>query len=122
MSEPRARPGELPVLSHYHELFAWSFARTEGFPKALRASLTLRFQLLLLEGLEQLLDLRYTRERDPLFRQVNLTFEKLRYLSRALEERRALSPTQYEHFHRQLDRVGRQLGGWQKALKKPATT
>jgi hypothetical protein len=81
----------------------------------LRGSLTLRFQLLLLDGLEELLELRYTRERGPLFRRVNLTFEKLRYLSRALKDRRALSLAQYEQFHRQLDRVGRQLGGWQKA-------
>ncbi|MEZ6189383.1 MAG: four helix bundle protein [Planctomycetota bacterium] len=91
-----------------------------GFPKLLRPSLTQRFLALLLEGLEGLLELRYTREREPLFRATNLTFEKLRFLARALKDRRALSLTQYEHFQRELNAVGAQLGGWRKACARRA--
>lgn len=120
----REAPAELPVFTRYYELFLWSFERSEGFPKVLRPSLTQRWQALLVDGLELLLELRYTRERAALFRRTNLTFEKLRVLTRALEARRALSPSQYEHFQRRLDEVGRQLGGWQRAhaQRTPAET
>ncbi len=112
---PRTTPAELPVFTRYYDLFLWSFERAEGFPKVLRPTLTQRWQALLLEALELLLELRYTREREALFRRTNLTLEKLRVLARALEARRALSPTQVEHFQRRLDEVGRQLGGWRRA-------
>jgi len=121
MSARRTTPAELPVFTRYYELFLWSFERTEGFPKVLRPSLTQRWQVLLLEALELLLELRYTRERQALFRRTNLTLEKLRVLARALHARRALSPTQYEHFQRRLDEVGRQLGGWQRELARRAS-
>ena len=114
----RALPSELPVLSQYYGLLVWCFERAEGFPKVLRPSLTQRFLTLLLEGLETLLELRYSRERGPLFRTTNLTLEKLRFLSRALKDRRAFSLTQYEHFNRELNAVGQQLGGWKKACAR----
>ena len=106
---------ELPVFTRYYDLLVWSFHRSEGFPKLLRPSLTQRFSELLLAALEQLLELRYTRERGPLFGRINLTLEKLRILSRALKDRRALSIAQYEFFNRELDTVGRMVGGWMKA-------
>ena len=113
-------PSELPVFIRYYDLFVWSLQRSEGFPKILRASLTQRFGELLLLALEQLLELRYTRERESLFGRVNLTLEKLRILSRALKDRRALSLGQYEFFNRELNAVGRQLGGWRKANARKA--
>ena len=82
-------PSELPVFTRYYDLFVWSFQRSEGFPKVLRLTLAQRFGELLLTALELLLELRYTRERQPLFARVNLTLEKLRVLSRALKDRRA---------------------------------
>ena len=92
----RTLPTELPVFTRYYDLFVWSFQRSEGFPKVLRPTLTQRFSELLLGALEELLELRYTRERAPLFGHLNLTLEKLRVLSRALKDRRALSLGQYE--------------------------
>ncbi len=122
-TERRARSsvghaGELPVFSDFYGLFVWSFARAEGFPKILRPTLTQRFLSLLIAVLESLLELRYRKEREALFRRVNLDLEKLRVLSRALHDRRALSTTQYAYFHRVLDGVGRQLGGWMKACRE----
>ena len=81
----------------------------------LRLTLTQRFGELLLTALELLLELRYTRERKALFARLNLTLEKLRVLSRVLKDRRAFSIAQYEFFNRELNSVGRMLGGWMKA-------
>lgn len=119
---PRTTPAELPVFTRYYDLFLWSFERSEGFPRVLRPTLTQRWQALLLETLELLLELRYTREREGLFRRTNLALEKLRVLARALEARRALSPTQVEYFQRRLDEVGRQLGGWRRAQQGRAAS
>ena len=55
-------PTELPVFARYYDLFVWSFQRAESFPKVLRPTLTQRFSELLLSALEELLELRYTRE------------------------------------------------------------
>jgi hypothetical protein len=118
-------PTELPVFTRYYDLFVWSFQRSEGFPRVLRPTLTQRFGELLLAALELLLELRYTRERTALFARLNITLEKLRVVSRALKDRRALSIPQYEFFNRELNAVGRMLGGWMKAnarkrLERPA--
>ena len=113
-------PSELPVFTRYYDLFVWSFQRAEGFPKVLRPTLTQRYSELLLVALEELLELRYTRERTALFARLNLTLEKLRVLSRALKDRRALSLTQYEFFNRELNEVGRMVGGWMKANARKA--
>ena len=83
-----ARPDELPVFSAYYDLMVWAYARAEGFPKVLRPTLTQRFLVILLDALEGLLELRYTRDRGRLFRTVNLDLEKLRVISRALKDRR----------------------------------
>jgi len=109
-----ARPDELPVFTQFYALLVWSFERAEAFPKVLRPTLTQRFLELLLQALELLLELRYSRKRQPLFARANMTLEKLRVLSRVLEARRAFSTRQYEHFNRELDSVGRQVGGWMK--------
>ena len=115
------RPDELPILIEFEALLHWSFDRCASFPKILRPTLSHRFQTHLLDALEQLLELRYTRQRSPLFRRVNLTFETLRFLSRALHQRRAFSTAQYEHFNRQLNAIGQQLGGWQRSLRQAAS-
>ena len=105
----KCQRSELPVFTRFYDLLVWSFHRSEGFPKLLRPTLSLRFSELLLLALEQLLELRYTRDRQPLFGRLNLTLEKLRILSRALKDRRAFSITQYEYFNKELNVVGRML-------------
>ena len=110
----KALPTELPVFTAFYDLMLWAFTRADGFPKILRSTLTARFLSLHLDVLEGLLELRYTRERPPVFRRVNLGIEKLRVLSRLLKDRRAFSIEQYEHYNREVDKVGRQLGGWMK--------
>lgn len=114
MTTTKTLPTELPVFTAFYEVMLWAFARADGFPKVLRPTLTARFLALHVEVLEGLLELRYTRERPPIFRQINLGIEKLRVLSRLLKDRRAFSVEQYEHFNREVDKVGRQLGGWMK--------
>lgn len=81
------RPDELPVFTRFYDLLVWSLTRADDFPKVLRPTLTGRFLVLLLDVLERLLDLRYRRDREPLFRELNLSLEKLRVLSRLAQPR-----------------------------------
>ncbi len=108
------RPTELPIFTAYYELTLWAFTRADSFPKVLRPTLTTRFLGLHVQVMEGLLELRYTRERPQLFRRVNLGLETMRILSRLLKDRRAFSLEQYAYYNRELDAIGRQLGGWMK--------
>ena len=119
----------LRTVDYYNDVTkaAGGRANTEKFARLFMVpgmdhlpTLTQRFSELLLGALEELLELRYTRERAPLFAHLNLTLEKLRVLSRALKDRRALSITQYEFFNKELNEVGRMVGGWMKANTRKA--
>lgn len=109
---PEARPAELPVFARWLELVDWLLAATGRFPKHARFPFAQRIENLALDVVEDLVEARYTRQRQPILRRANLRLEKLRVLVRLAHGRRYLATSGYEHAARGLDEVGRMLGGW----------
>lgn len=67
------------------------------------------------DTLEHLIVATYDRERAQPLQAGNLGIEKLRHFFRIAFHLKCLDERRYEHAARQLDDVGRLIGGWKKA-------
>ena len=74
-----------------------------------------RIQATALDVLEGLIEGTYTKSRERLLGRVNLAIEKLRFLVRLSVDLRCMDKRRYEFAARNLDEIGRQVGGWTKA-------
>ncbi len=105
---------ELPVFAAWVRFLDWLLDATEKFPKRVRFTISGRVDALALDVLEDLVEARYTRPKAAVLRRANVRLEKLRVLLRLSHGRRYLPQGAYEHAARELDAVGRMLGGWLK--------
>jgi len=104
-----------PSLEKMYLFTVWLVPTIEKFPRSHKFLLGDRIQRASLDVLDQLIEATYTRERHTLLDQANLGLEKLRFLFRLAMDLRILDLRRFEHAVRQLDEVGRLIGGWRKA-------
>lgn len=110
----RTRPNVAAVESCY-QFLRWLIPVLDGMPRRQKYQLGDRVQTQALDVQEALVEAAYTRERAALLRQANMGLEKLRIWCRLAKDLQLLSFAQYEHAARQIDELGRQVGGWLKA-------
>jgi hypothetical protein len=104
---------ELAVITRTYDLVAWSCPHLSKFPRSYRFILGERIERRLYDLLELLIQARYTRKRQELLRQANLNLEVLRYQLRLAHALRCLRTNSYGHATRELNAIGRMVGGWQ---------
>lgn len=105
---------DLPIFTRWLEFLAWLLPATEKFPKRVRFTFADRINHLALDIVEDLVEARYSRDKQPLLKRVNLRLEKLRILLRLCHQLQYLPHQGYEHAMRELNPMGRMLGGWIK--------
>jgi hypothetical protein len=105
---------ELPIFTRWMEFLEWLLPTTEKFPKRVRFTFADRINNLALDIVEDLVEARYSRNKPPLLKRINLRLEKLRILLRLCHRLKYLPHQGYEHAMRALNEVGRMLGGWMK--------
>jgi hypothetical protein len=110
---------ELPVIRKTYDLVLWSCRHIGGFPRPHRFVLGERMERRLYDLLETLLQARYTRDRQPLLRQANLTLEVLRFQMRLAHDLQCLRTNSYGFATRALGEIGAMVGGWLKAVSPP---
>jgi hypothetical protein len=98
----------------------WLVPTVEKFPRSRKFLLGDRIQTTALDVIERLIEATYTKARGTSLQSANLGIEKLRLLFRLATEMRYLDPQRYEHAARNLDEVGRLIGGWIKAHAQTA--
>ncbi len=104
-----------PALEAMYRFMLWVVPTVEKFPRSQRFLLGDRIQGTALDVMERLIEATYTRQRSALLREANLGIEKLRILFRLATDLRHLDKKRYEHSARELDEIGRLIGGWRKA-------
>lgn len=109
---PHRDESELPVFVAWVGFLDWLLDATDKLPKKVRFTLASRIDTLALDVLEDLVEARYTRAKAEILRRANLRLEKLRVLLRLCHGRKLLAHGAYEHAARELDAVGRMVGGW----------
>ena len=108
------RPDELPIFTRWMEFLEWLLPATEKFPKRVRFTFADRINNLALDIVEDLVEARYSRDKGQILKRINLRLEKLRILLRLCHRLKYLPHQGYEHAMRNLNEVGRMLGGWMK--------
>ena len=116
MTEPTH--DDLPIFVKWMEFLQWLLPTTDKFPHKIRFTFTSRITNLALDVVEDLVEARYARAKQPILARMNLRMETLRILLRLCHELRYLPHAQYEHAIRAINEAGRMLGGWQKQQEK----
>jgi 23S rRNA-intervening sequence protein len=104
-----------PAVEAHYQLLNWLMPTIARFPREQRFLLGDRIQSTALDVLEALIEATYTRDRRGHLARANLGLEKLRFFFRLAHEQGHLDARRYEHAARQVNEVGRLVGGWAKA-------
>ncbi len=102
------------ALEKAYQFTLWLIPTVEKFPRKQKFLLGDRIETAALDILEGIVDATYTRNRKPILRKVNLRLEKLRLLSRLCVDLKLIDARRYEYAVRNLDELGRLVGGWMK--------
>src|SRR5215475_10574978 len=98
---------ELTVITKTYDLLHWACPLISRFPRPHRYGLGERIEHRLYDLLETLIQARYTRQRQALLEQANLTLEVLRFQIRLAKDLQCLKVTSYAHAARAVDEIGR---------------
>jgi hypothetical protein len=104
-----------PAPEKTYQFLLWLIPAVEKFPRSQKFLLGDRIQSTATDLLERLIEATYTRQRRGPLTQANLCIEKLRFLFRLSMDLEYLDKRRYEHAARNLDEIGRLIGGWLRA-------
>jgi hypothetical protein len=102
---------ELVVITKTYDLILWSCNHTSKFPRNHRFVLGERIERNLYDLLETLIGAKYTRLRQPLLEQANLTQEILRFRMRFAKDLQCLKVESYDFAAKAIDDMERRLPG-----------
>jgi len=102
-----AKEQELIVITKAYDLILWSCNHTSRFPRNHRFVLGERIERNLYDLLETLIKAKYTRNRQALLEQANLTLEVLRFQMRLAKDLQCLKTNNYAFAARAIAEIGR---------------
>jgi hypothetical protein len=111
---------ELPIVSKIYEIIVWAVPRLARLPRNHRFLLGDRIATGLYELMAVLVKARYLRQNKAMLREASTRLDMLRLEVRLLKDMRLFSLNRYEHLAREMNEVGRMLGGWLKSSGRPA--
>ena len=111
------RQNELVIITKTYDLILWSCNHTSRFPRQHRFVLGERLERTLYELLATLIQAKYSRERIPLLNEANLKLEILRFQIRLAKDLHCLQVKSYGFASKQIDEIGKLVGGWLKTKK-----
>ncbi len=102
------------ILTAVYDFALWLIPQTAKFPKNQRYLLGERLENSVLAVLENIVVANYQKQREADLHKANLELQKLRFLIRLSKDLKLLSVQKYEFAAKQLESIGKQLGGWIK--------
>jgi hypothetical protein len=105
---------DLPIFIKWMDFVKWLLVTTDNFPKKARFTFTERIVSFSLSVIEDLIEARYSGNKYPVLKRINVNLEKIRVMTRICFELRFLPKKSYEHASYRINEVGRMLGGWLK--------
>jgi hypothetical protein len=108
------RESEPRVLVCLFDLAVWTLKTTNRFPRNWRVSVGDKLDCLVVEMVLLAQKARFRKEKLPLLKELSENLESLRLLTRLAVELGCLEGRQREYVAKQIDEIGKQLGGWIK--------
>jgi hypothetical protein len=112
-----AKKEELVVVMKTYDLILWSCNHTSRFPRQHRFVLGERLERSLYDLLETLIQAKYSRDRKSLLDNANLKLEIIRFQVRLAKDLECLQVKSYAFAARQIDEIGKLVGGWLRSGK-----
>ena len=109
---------EMQAVTKMHDVIQWLMLRVEDFKRSLKFTLGDRIINLSLDILMLLVTAQYTRNKMDLLGEANMKLEQLRHLLRLCKNMELLSIRRYEYISREINEVGKFIGGWVKQQQK----
>jgi hypothetical protein len=106
---------ELTIITKTYDLILWSCQHTSRFPRNHRFVLGERIERRLYDLLETLIQAKYTRSRQQLLHQANLSLEILRFQMRLAKDLQCLRVNSYAFATKAINEIGSMIGGWLKS-------
>jgi hypothetical protein len=104
----------LDVIKRTYDFIFGSCNHTGKFPRNHRFVLGERIERTLYDLLEVLIRAKYSRQRQPLLEQANLTLEILRFQRLLAKAPQCLKIESYGFDAKAIDEIGKLVGGWLK--------
>jgi hypothetical protein len=114
------KPDELTVITKTYDLILWSCNHTSRFPRNHRFVLGERIERNLYTLLETLILAKYTKNRQRLLEDANLTLEILRFQMRLAKDLQCIKVNSYGFAAKAIDEIGRLIGGWLRGRSEGA--
>jgi len=97
--------------------FNWLSPKTANFPKNQRYVLAQRLDTTAIDILQSITYAKLQRDKLAILEKASLELEQLRILLRLSKDLKFINISSYEYAVRELDEIGRMLGGWIKQQK-----
>ncbi|MFQ5771092.1 MAG: diversity-generating retroelement protein Avd [bacterium] len=107
---------EFLVIKKGYDFSKWLLQHTGKFPKSYRFSVAAKLENAILDFIEITTVANMRKEKLPLLRKADEALARLRLLFRLSYEMRFINLKSYEFGSKQVNELGRLLGGW---IKKP---
>jgi hypothetical protein len=109
---------ELPIIEKTRELILWYVPVLNRLPRDHKFGIGERMITGLYELLEELIAVRYAKQKLPQLEAINLRLEKLRQQTRLLLDFKLIDGRRFQHCSKLINEVGMNLGGWIKQQKQ----
>jgi hypothetical protein len=110
---------EFLVIKRGYDFSKWLLQHTGKFPKSYRFSVAVKLENGILDFIELTTVANMRKDKLPLLQQADEKLARLRLLFRLSYEMRFINLKSYEHGSKQINELGRLLGGW---MKKPGAS
>lgn len=109
---------EIPIIKKVYELYKTFYEYSKLFPKKDKYALGSKCEEYIIETLELLLTASSApkNEKQVFIRRANIKFDALKIFIRIANDIKMLDTKKYLALQKQLQEIGRMLGGWQKSL------
>lgn len=111
------KPDGPNVITKTHDLIEWFMPAISKFPRNQRYTLGERLENNLFDVLELLIQANYHKEKLDKLKSANIKLEVVRHLVRICHKLYLLDLRRYEFVSRNIDEIGRLIGGWIKQQK-----
>ena len=110
---------DLLVIKKGYDFSKWLLQHTGKFPKSYRFSLAAKLENAILDFIELATVANMRRDKLPLLKKADEALARLRLLFRLSYEMRFVNLKSYEFGSKQVNELGRLLGGW---IKRPGAS
>ncbi len=105
---------DLKIFHKYYEFLKWQIDLIKKFPKAERFCFTQRISNISLNVLEGIIQSNNNFDKKQALEKTILEIDKLRIFFRLSRDLKFISFSQYEYASKEIDEIGKMVGGWYK--------